>query len=95
MTEPQAEWWIYIVQCADHTFYTGSSPDVTNRVLTHNSGRGAKYTRSRLPVSLVYTERFSTQSEAFKREAAIKKMTRKEKENLIRLFQPVSSELPH
>lgn len=84
MPESQASWWIYIVQCADRTFYTGCSPDVPKRILAHNSGKGAKYTRSRLPVSLIYTEQYTTQSEALKREAVIKKMTRKEKENLIR-----------
>lgn len=86
MAKNSTNWWVYIVECGDHTFYTGSSPDIFKRIMVHNSGKGAKYTRSRLPVSLVYTEQFATRSEALKREAIIKKMTRKEKENLIKII---------
>lgn len=67
-------WFVYIVHCADGSLYTGTSTDVEARVTTHNAGKGAKYTRSRLPVSLVYTEEVASRSLALKREAVIKKM---------------------
>lgn len=74
----------YIVQCSDGTFYCGYSNDVPKRVDTHNKGKGAKYTKTRLPVKLVYTECFETKSEAMKREYQIKQLTRKQKCNLIK-----------
>ena len=75
--------YVYILRCADGTFYTGWTTDVEKRVETHNSGNGAKYTRSRRPVELVYTEEFGDKIEAQHRERAIKKLTRTEKEKLI------------
>lgn len=75
--------YTYIVRCADGTYYTGWTTDIQQRLAAHNSGAGAKYTRSRLPVSLVYLECFETKTEAMKREAAIKKLTRTEKQKLI------------
>lgn len=75
--------YVYIVQCADRTLYTGYATDVAHRVAVHNSGRGAKYTRARLPVTLVYWEACADKSAALKRECAIKAMTRAEKEKLI------------
>jgi putative endonuclease len=77
---------VYIVRCSDGTFYTGYTTDVNKRVLTHNDGRGAKYTRVRLPVKLVYFEHRKTKSDALKREFAIKKLSRQEKINLIDCF---------
>lgn len=74
----------YIVQCSDGTFYCGYSNDVSKRVDTHNKGKGAKYTKTRLPVKLVYTECFETKSEAMKREYQIKQFTRKQKYDLIK-----------
>ena len=74
---------VYILLCADNTLYTGWTTDVKKRVDTHNLGKGAKYTKSRLPVKVVYIESFETKTEAMKREAQIKKLTRIEKENLI------------
>lgn len=71
--------FIYILRCADGTLYTGWTNDLEKRLQTHNSGKGAKYTRSRRPVELVYTESFATRSEAMKREAEIKKLSREEK----------------
>lgn len=71
--------FVYMLQCADGTIYSGYSTDPTRRVTVHNSGRGAKYTRSRLPVKLVFTECLSTKSEALKREAALKKLSHAEK----------------
>ncbi len=73
----------YILRCADGTLYTGWTNDIEKRVKAHNSGTGAKYTRSRSPVTLVYLERFETEGEARKREYAIKRLTRAEKEKLI------------
>jgi len=73
----------YILTCSDGTLYCGYSNDVSKRVETHNNGKGAKYTKTRRPVKLVYTEDFDTKSEAMKREYQIKQLTRKEKLKLI------------
>ena len=76
----------YIVECRDNTLYCGYSNDVKKRVDTHNRGGGgaAKYTKTRLPVRLVYTECFNSKSEAMKREYQIKQLTRQQKLKLIR-----------
>ena len=75
---------IYIVQCADGTLYTGWTNDLQGRIAAHNAGKGAKYTRTRLPVVLVYTEVHSDKQAAMRREAEIKRMPRKEKLLLIK-----------
>ncbi|MCI8453257.1 MAG: GIY-YIG nuclease family protein [Lachnospiraceae bacterium] len=75
--------YTYLLECADQTFYCGWTNDLVKRMTAHNAGCGAKYTRSRRPVRLVYYEEFSTKSEAMRREAAIKRLKRKEKEALI------------
>lgn len=75
--------YTYIVKCSDGTLYTGWTNDIEKRLEAHNSGRGAKYTKTRRPVSLVYLEKFLTKEEAMKREYAIKQMSRKKKEKLI------------
>lgn len=75
--------FVYIVECRDGTLYTGWTTDVEARVRTHNSGNGAKYTRSRLPVKLVYFEEVENKSAALRREAAIKKLSREKKLKLI------------
>lgn len=72
--------YTYILKCKDGTLYTGWTNDLDKRVKAHNEGRGAKYTRSRTPVELVYYETFETKEEAQRREYAIKKMTRRQKE---------------
>jgi len=74
---------VYIVKCSDDTLYTGWTRNIETRLKAHNSGTGSKYTRSRLPVILMYWEMLETKSEALKREAAIKKLTRKQKLKLI------------
>lgn len=79
--------YTYIVECNDKSLYTGYTTDVVARIKTHNSGKGAKYTRSRLPVKLVYFEEHETKSEAMSREYAIKKMTRANKLKLIECNQ--------
>ncbi|AWI07610.1 GIY-YIG nuclease family protein [Clostridium drakei] len=75
--------YVYILQCIDGTLYTGYTNDLNKRIQVHNSGKGAKYTRGRLPVKLVYSEEFNTKNEALKREYAIKLMKRKRKLELI------------
>ena len=74
---------VYMLRCSDDSLYTGWTSDIKKRLSTHNCGRGAKYTRSRLPVVLVYAEMVDSRSEALKREAAIKKLTRAAKLELI------------
>jgi putative endonuclease len=76
-------WNVYIVQCADQTLYTGVAKDVDARVCQHNDGRGAKYTRGRRPVALVYSEPAADRSAALRREHAIKKMPTVKKFGLI------------
>lgn len=84
----QEGWEVYILRMKDGTLYTGIARDAEKRLQVHNSGKGAKYTRSRLPAVLVYRENSPDYSSALKREAAIKKLSRTEKEHLI---HPVSS----
>lgn len=76
--------YVYILECADGTYYTGWTTCLERRIEEHNSGKGAKYTRGRGPVKIVYHEAFETKEEAMSREYAIKKLTRKEKEFLIK-----------
>ncbi|AKP66674.1 GIY-YIG nuclease family protein [Companilactobacillus ginsenosidimutans] len=76
-------YFVYILLCADGTFYTGTSNDVDKRVKTHNSGKGAKYTKTRRPVKLLYTEKLTDKSAALKREIEIKKLSRMKKEKLL------------
>lgn len=76
--------YTYIVRCSDGTLYTGWTNDLDKRLKAHNEGKGAKYTKSRLPVSLVYYERFDSKEEAMSREWAIKKMGKLQKEKLIK-----------
>ena len=77
-------WFVYILRCADGSLYTGITKDVNRRCEQHNAGTASRYTRGRLPASVVYQEPQATQSLALKREAAIKAMSRQEKESLIR-----------
>ena len=78
-----ADWFVYMVECGDGTLYTGITTDLDRRMEQHNSGTGAKYTRSRGPVHLVYHETVASHSEALKREYAIKQLTRQEKLKLL------------
>ena len=75
--------YTYLLQCADGSLYRGWTNCLWERVKVHNEGRGAKYTRGRRPVELVYFEEFATKQEAMQREAAIKRLTRQEKEKLV------------
>ena len=74
--------YTYILRCADGTYYTGWTTDPDRRLKAHNSGKGSKYTRSRLPVELVHLEQFETKEEAMSREWHIKHMTRQKKQAL-------------
>lgn len=79
--------YVYLVRCSDGSLYAGWTTNLEQRVKAHNEGRGAKYTRSRRPVSLVYSETFETRSEAQRREAALKRLTHREKLALIETAQ--------
>lgn len=79
--------YTYILRCADNTFYTGWTNDITARLAAHNSGKGAKYTRTRGPVQLVYCHACETRSAAQQLEYQIKQMSRIQKEELIQQFQ--------
>ncbi len=77
-------WYVYILRCGDGTLYTGVTDDVPRRLAAHRSGKGAKYTRGRGPLELVYQEEVPDKSAALKREIEIKRLTRQEKERLIK-----------
>ena len=77
-------WYEYILRCADGSLYTGIARDVDARAAAHNRAKGAKYTRGRLPVKVVYREALCSRGEALSRELAIKALTRAEKEALLR-----------
>ncbi len=76
-------WFLYIVECADASYYTGITTDIDRRIDEHNTGKGAKYTQGRGPVSVVYTEKFEDRSQASKREFEIKALTKEQKKKLI------------
>lgn len=71
--------YMYVVECADGTLYTGYTTDIDKRIKTHNSGKGAKYTRNRLPVKLIYQESFDTKEAAMSAESYFKQKTRQQK----------------
>ena len=75
--------YVYIAKCSDGTYYTGYTNDLEKRLLAHNTGKGAKYTKSRCPVELVYYETFDTKEEAMRREYAVKQLSRIKKIQLI------------
>lgn len=77
--------YTYILECADGTYYTGWTNNLEKRLASHNAGTASKYTKSRRPVRLLYSESFPTKEEAMSREWHIKRLTRKEKEKLIQL----------
>lgn len=79
MAEKDSKAYIYVVECSDRTLYTGYTTDIGRRLKTHNSGKGAKYTRARLPVKLIYSEAFDSKSEAMSAEALFKKKSREKK----------------
>ena len=78
-------WFVYLLRCADGSLYTGIAKDVDRRCQRHNAGTASRYTRSRLPVVAVYREAHASRSLALRREAAIKALSRRQKETLVRL----------
>lgn len=78
------DWFLYILKCRDNTFYTGITTDLERRLEQHNNGTASRCTRSRLPVVRVYQETCADRSEALKRECAVKKLTREEKELMVK-----------
>ena len=89
----EQKYYTYILMCSDDTLYCGYTTNPREREATHNSGTGAKYTRCRLPVKMVYCECSDTKSEAMKRECAIKKLTRTKKMELINSSQNIIDSL--
>ena len=84
MADPsQKQWFFYLARCADGSLYSGIAVDPVKRMEVHNAGKGARYTRSRLPVVMVYSEPQPDQSSALRREAVVRKWARKKKESLI------------
>ena len=83
MIKNKDDWFVYILKCFDGSLYTGITKDVKKRIIDHNNKKGAKYTRSRLPVSLIYQEKYHSRSDAMKRELSIKQLTKTEKLSLI------------
>ena len=83
----ESQWYLYILRCKDDTFYTGITTDVEKRLEVHRSGKGAKYTRGRNPLELVYRECCGSHSEALKREAKIKKLSREAKQLLVNTWE--------
>ena len=79
----EATWYLYILRCGDGTLYTGITTDVEKRLEQHRTGKGAKYTRGRSPLELVYRECCGDHSAALKREIAVKKLSRSQKERLL------------
>ena len=82
-------WFLYVVKCQDTSLYTGITTDIPRRIKEHNTKKGAFYTKNKIPVELVYQESMLDQSAARKREAAIKRLTRKEKIQLVECSSPV------
>ncbi len=81
------QWVLYMLECKDGTLYTGITDDLTRRFTQHNAGKGAKYTRGRTPLKLVYSEKCESHSQALKREIAVKCLTRAEKLNMCRSYE--------
>ena len=79
----ERKWFVYILNCADGTLYTGITNDLDRRVKAHNAGTASKYTRVRRPVSIVYSEEVETKGDALRRELQIKRLTRSEKMAII------------
>lgn len=80
----ESVWYLYILRCGDGTLYTGITTDVEKRLEAHRSGKGAKYTRGRSPLELIYREKCGSHSDALKRELTVKKLSREQKEMLLR-----------
>lgn len=86
----ESKWYLYILRCKDETLYTGITTDVDRRLEAHRSGKGAKYTRGRAPLELVYREECGSHSDALKRELLIKALSRQEKITLLENWKKLS-----
>jgi predicted GIY-YIG superfamily endonuclease len=84
-TPPDDTWFVYLLRCADGSLYTGIARDVDRRCAQHNAGTASRYTRSRLPVAVVYQEAHTSRGPALRREVAIKALSRRQKMAMIRL----------
>ena len=82
----KSKYWVYIVKCKGGTYYTGCTKDLENRIALHNSGSGAKYLRTKLPVKLVYAKEHHYYKNALRAERRVKKLTRAQKLKLIRIY---------
>jgi len=80
------KYWVYILRCNDGTFYTGYTSNLENRIALHNSGKGAKYVRNKLPATLAYAKEYKYYKSALNGEKEIKTLTRKKKEKLVRKY---------
>jgi len=89
VADRHGNFYVYVVECAGGTYYTGSTKNLDNRIKKHNSGRGAKYLRGKLPVKLVYAKKYGYLRNVLRAERNIKKLTRSEKENLVRDYSPI------
>ncbi len=87
-------WFLYILKCGDGTLYTGITNDMQRRLRQHNDGSASRYTRSRLPVEVVYSEPCGNRSRALKKELAIKRLSRKEKETYIEKDKKIAAKSP-
>jgi len=79
--------YMYVLECRDGSYYTGYTTDVKRRLAVHSSGKGAKYTRARLPVKLIYAQGFASKEEAMSAEALLKRKTRMQKEHYLKEYQ--------
>ncbi|PIQ83408.1 MAG: hypothetical protein COV75_07720 [Candidatus Omnitrophica bacterium CG11_big_fil_rev_8_21_14_0_20_63_9] len=93
-TKRPGRYWAYLLQCADGTYYAGSTNDVAGRIRLHNAGRGAKYVRGRAPASLVYMKRYHSCSTAMAAEWRLKRLTRREKMRLALAYKRVKHGAP-
>jgi putative endonuclease len=82
----KSQYWVYIVRCKDGTYYTGYTKDIENRIALHNSGRGAKYVKYKLPVELVYAKEYCYYKSALNEERRIKTLPREQKSKLVRSY---------
>ena len=85
------KWILYVLKCRDDTWYTGITTDLARRVLEHNAGRASRYTRSRLPITVIYQEPCSSRSTALKKEYAVKQLSRKEKAEYMTSYPGVNT----
>ena len=83
----EGKYYVYIVQCANGTYYTGSTGNLENRIKLHNKGQGAKYLKGKLPVKLVYAKEHRYYKNVLHAERNLKKLTRRQKEGLIRIYE--------